>query len=216
MQNHQADSPLYVWPDVWSADLHLLIKSMVIHDTECPYRDQVSLNNTNQTKPKWSMWPMHQGLTISTNWCFFLHYWLALFTIQAKVSNLMSRDNHQALTVFYKRTSGLRLTRKVIVDHADIYWLALHNVCIIAFSSGLQGSGWCTFLNPITISELEVCLSLIIALFPCWLVGDGVGCFVLCFPAFLSRTLCLENEKKIRKIELYNFTAKCIWKVFCV
>ena len=51
MQNHQADSPLYVWPDVWSADLHLLIKSMIIHDTECPYWDQVSLNNTNQTKP---------------------------------------------------------------------------------------------------------------------------------------------------------------------
>ena len=52
MQNHQADSPLYVWPDVWSADLHLFIKSMVIHDTECPYWDQVSLNNTNkQTTP---------------------------------------------------------------------------------------------------------------------------------------------------------------------
>ena len=52
MQNHQADSPLYVLPDVWSADLHLLIfKSIVIRDTECPYWDQVSLNNTNQTKP---------------------------------------------------------------------------------------------------------------------------------------------------------------------
>ena len=38
--------PFYVWPCVWSADLHLLIKSMVIHDTECPYWDQVSLNNT--------------------------------------------------------------------------------------------------------------------------------------------------------------------------
>ena len=44
------DSPLYMWPDVWSADLDLLIKSMVIHDTQCPYWDQVSLNNTNQTK----------------------------------------------------------------------------------------------------------------------------------------------------------------------
>ena len=51
MQNHQADSPLYVWPDVWSADLHLFIKNMVIHDIECPYWDQMSLNNTNQTKP---------------------------------------------------------------------------------------------------------------------------------------------------------------------
>ena len=29
----------------------LAFKSMVIHDTECPYWDQVSLNNTNQTKP---------------------------------------------------------------------------------------------------------------------------------------------------------------------
>ena len=48
MQNHQADSPLYVWPDVWSANLQVH-KSMVIHNTECPYWDQVSLNNTNQT-----------------------------------------------------------------------------------------------------------------------------------------------------------------------
>ena len=49
MQNHQADSPLYVWPDVSSADLHLFIKNMVIHDIECPYWDQMSLNNTDQT-----------------------------------------------------------------------------------------------------------------------------------------------------------------------
>ena len=51
MQNHQADSPLYVWPDVWSADLHLFIKNMVMHDIEYPYWDQMSLNNANQTKP---------------------------------------------------------------------------------------------------------------------------------------------------------------------
>ena len=56
MHNHQADSPLYMWPDVWSADLHLLIWSMVIHDTEYPYWDQVSLNNTNQTKPDPVRW----------------------------------------------------------------------------------------------------------------------------------------------------------------
>ena len=52
MQNHQADSPLYVWPDVWSADLHLFIKNMVIHDIECPYWDQMSLNNTNQSNTR--------------------------------------------------------------------------------------------------------------------------------------------------------------------
>ena len=62
MQNHQADSPLYVWPDVWSADLHLLIKNMVIHDTECPYWDQVSLNNTNQTKPNQFLNPKNIAL----------------------------------------------------------------------------------------------------------------------------------------------------------
>ena len=59
MQNHQADSPLYVRPDVRSADLHLLIKSMVIHDTECPFWDRVSLNNTNQTKPNLKCNPGH-------------------------------------------------------------------------------------------------------------------------------------------------------------
>ena len=43
--NHQADSPLYVWSDVWSSGLQ------VIYDTECPFWDQVSLNNTNPTQP---------------------------------------------------------------------------------------------------------------------------------------------------------------------
>ena len=28
----------------------VVYKNMVIHDIECPYRDQMSLNNTNQTK----------------------------------------------------------------------------------------------------------------------------------------------------------------------
>ena len=51
MQNHQADSSLYVWPSVWSADLHLFLKSVVIHDTECPYWDQVSLDNTKPNQP---------------------------------------------------------------------------------------------------------------------------------------------------------------------
>ena len=39
-----------LWLDVWSGDLICKFrKSMVLHDTECPYWDQVSLNNTNQT-----------------------------------------------------------------------------------------------------------------------------------------------------------------------
>ena len=38
---------------VWSGDLKFR-KGMVIQDTECPYWDQVSSNNTNQTKFVWS------------------------------------------------------------------------------------------------------------------------------------------------------------------
>ena len=49
--NHQADSPLYVSSDVWFGDWRFR-KRMVIHDTECPYWDQVSLNNTNQLPNK--------------------------------------------------------------------------------------------------------------------------------------------------------------------
>ena len=48
--NHQTDSPLHVWPHVWSGDLQVY-KSMVIHDTECPCWDLVSLNNTIPTLP---------------------------------------------------------------------------------------------------------------------------------------------------------------------
>ena len=47
--NHRVDRLLYMWPDKWSGDLHAYIsikKSVVIHDTECPYWDQMSLNKT--------------------------------------------------------------------------------------------------------------------------------------------------------------------------
>ena len=43
--NHQADSPLNLWPDVWFGDCKF--RNVVLHDAECPYWDQVSLNNTN-------------------------------------------------------------------------------------------------------------------------------------------------------------------------
>ena len=66
---HQADSPFYVWPDVWSG-ICKLKKSMIIHDTECPYWDQVSLNNTNQTKPGWKP-------TLCVTWC--LTWWFESF-----------------------------------------------------------------------------------------------------------------------------------------
>ena len=58
MCNHQADSPLYVWPGVWSVDLQVLKKSIVIHDTECPHWYQVSVNNTNSMH-----WNLSLGLT---------------------------------------------------------------------------------------------------------------------------------------------------------
>ena len=47
ISNHQADSPLFMWFDVWSGDFANREKSMAIHDTKWPYWDQVLLNNTN-------------------------------------------------------------------------------------------------------------------------------------------------------------------------
>ena len=44
---HQVDSPIYLWPDVCFGDLQAKKKTVVIHDTECPYWDKVLLNNTN-------------------------------------------------------------------------------------------------------------------------------------------------------------------------
>ena len=43
--SHQADNPRYVWPDVWLV-ISKFRKSMA-YMTECPYWDQVSLNNPN-------------------------------------------------------------------------------------------------------------------------------------------------------------------------
>ena len=61
----------FMWPDVWSADLHLFIKNMVIHDIECPNWDQMSLNNTNQTKPYWDQVSLnHTNPIVYTLWTF--------------------------------------------------------------------------------------------------------------------------------------------------
>ena len=56
--------------DVWSADLHLFIKNMVIHDIECPYWDQMSLNNTNQTKPNQVTVTTNSNKKLHTVTCF--------------------------------------------------------------------------------------------------------------------------------------------------
>ena len=47
--NHQVDSPFYLWPDICYIDLQAKKKSMVIYDTQFPYLDQVSINNTKLT-----------------------------------------------------------------------------------------------------------------------------------------------------------------------
>ena len=41
--SHQADSPFYLLPDVWSADCKHRNKCMIIHDTECPFWNNMSL-----------------------------------------------------------------------------------------------------------------------------------------------------------------------------
>ena len=53
MRNHQADNQLNMCGLMSELVICKFRKSMVIHDTECPYCDKVSLNNTNQTTAAW-------------------------------------------------------------------------------------------------------------------------------------------------------------------
>ena len=43
--SYQADSPFYLWPIIWCGDWRAK-KEYGLYDTECPFWDQVSLNNT--------------------------------------------------------------------------------------------------------------------------------------------------------------------------
>ena len=68
--NHQADSSLYVWPDVWSGDLQVQKKiwSYMTPNVLTSW-DQVSLNNTNQTIKKCSVGRCACTSTLQTcNW----------------------------------------------------------------------------------------------------------------------------------------------------
>ena len=59
-----------------------LRKVMVIHDTECPYWDQVSLNNTKPTKLLWNFKKLILYYTILHHLCYaILHYTTLYYTI---------------------------------------------------------------------------------------------------------------------------------------
>ena len=45
----QVDSPIDAWSDISSNDLQNKQSSMAIHDTECPYWDQVLLKTPKKT-----------------------------------------------------------------------------------------------------------------------------------------------------------------------
>ena len=63
-------------------------KSMVIHDTECPYWDQVSLNSTNPTQPKYSLLNWSYKIIYSCQfncWISLLPYFIPYFLKHLKL-----------------------------------------------------------------------------------------------------------------------------------
>ena len=124
MQNHQADNQLYVWPDVWSADLHLFIKNMVIHDIECPYWDQMSLNNTNQTKPFLSMGvinfmlcPIQAG---SNSTCSIDHN---------NIIHALSRYYIWMMRIYYEYVTIIAYATRYYYDAYDLITNSLRHYC---------------------------------------------------------------------------------------
>ena len=98
--NHKADSPLY---DVMMLDpvICKFKKSIVKHDTECPYWDQVSYNNTfNQTKPSYSdkLYSQHLSSTLPAHslkwWCYlFYPEVLRTMTTSASTTTMLICEN---------------------------------------------------------------------------------------------------------------------------
>ena len=88
--NHQADNSLYVRPNIWSGDLQVL-KSMVIHDTECPYWDQVSLNNPNPLYVRPDVWSGELGIASLEK--KYGHTWHRMSLLRLGVINQVSLNN---------------------------------------------------------------------------------------------------------------------------
>ena len=83
-------------------------KTMVIHDTECPYWDQVSLNNTNPTKPsllhccRW----IQVYVDCAMRWAILLHctsHPLTLEIVRSMMHKLCS-----CLSILWKSTTKPR------------------------------------------------------------------------------------------------------------
>ena len=57
--SYQSNSHLYgYFTNIWSGDLQPQEKSVTMHDTKCPYWDQVPLNNT-KGNPRYIEWSVH-------------------------------------------------------------------------------------------------------------------------------------------------------------
>ena len=80
---------LYVCPVVWSGDLQVY-KNMVLHDTRCPYWDQVSLNNINPPTfvSWWHHWWRYMHIVIT----LIHHIMMSLMT--SDTSLMKSRRSH--------------------------------------------------------------------------------------------------------------------------
>ena len=114
-------------------------KSMVIHDTECPYWNQVLLNNTTQTKPNllWPFQPMHVCDSVSQgsiwwtkcNWIIdWLIDWLFLTWLHGPSSHIVhSSVSHGSIWWGLCPTHSLSLghdTGRVRLPrpHEDEHW----------------------------------------------------------------------------------------------
>ena len=69
----------FMWAQISNLVICKFRKSMIIHDTECPYWDQVSLNNTNQTKQQMEQsYKVAYSLTLLLNLAALAEPWKQL------------------------------------------------------------------------------------------------------------------------------------------
>ena len=99
--------------------------SMVIHDTECPYWDQVSLNNTNQTNECYMIPTADRSFSQAFHFCGFDQYACTRTMIRICAKIVISESHLTFIFVGFRSLSFPEI--KVVKLNAH------HNILIIRF-----------------------------------------------------------------------------------
>ena len=137
--------------------------SMVIHNTECPYWDQVSLNNTNPTQPSTACWLQHILnysciYSVTTPWAAAERSKLILSKSQCDISVLLVWSALMMTLDHHYHTLHDAFNSPCIMIKAEPNWLSIKKTfCVGIYDSLKNQLNWYIYNVRLLSTRYIIC-----------------------------------------------------------